>query len=291
MKRYLLLTFCIWCSFSSHVSAANMESVQTFLSQYAKSANENDQTGPALSRLYLQSFLTITPTALDDIQLNKLFRALDIVSFYTNDRDATTKLKSVAEELARRKELKPWQNLRVAEALASARLNDRLEEFAAKHPSRSDILSVPDADHIERALHTEKSQAIWTEKFRFPPGGFLIVVGDPRCHFTVSAAEEFGKDPELSKMLNTRSKWVIPQVRGLTMSLLTQWNSAHEPFRMSVVHLEKQWPEITDWATPTFYFYRDGVLVEQQIGWHGPRRLQDIVDGLKRVGLDVRNQN
>lgn len=46
-----------------------------------------------------------------------------------------------------------------------------------------------------------------------------------------------------------------------------------------------EWPMIDDWATPIFYFLRDGRLVAKVIGWPRGGRVAGLETAIRDVGL------
>jgi hypothetical protein len=64
-------------------------------------------------------------------------------------------------------------------------------------------------------------------------------------------------------------------------------NQQYAPIEMKYTYQESQWPEIEYWATPSFYFYfyMDGKLVKQVVGWPHEGRAKALQAGLKAIAL------
>jgi hypothetical protein len=78
---------------------------------------------------------------------------------------------------------------------------------------------------------------------------------------------------------------IKPVVGELYLEEMRETNDTYAPIRLQYTYSQKQWPEIEYWATPTFYFYQDGKLVNQMSGWPKKGREQALLSGLKAVGL------
>ena len=54
---------------------------------------------------------------------------------------------------------------------------------------------------------------------------------------------------------------------------------------MQYTYKESDWPEIDYWGTPTLYFYHDGELKQQLVGWPREGREKQLKEALRNVGL------
>ena len=80
--------------------------------------------------------------------------------------------------------------------------------------------------------------------------------------------------------------WIVPQSIIPNVKDIVRWNTEHPGLSMSIVFDRNQWGSIESWATPGFYFYRDGNLVSSVIGWESDSKVDALIrefDALNRV--------
>ena len=94
----------------------------------------------------------------------------------------------------------------------------------------------------------------------------VLVLTSARCGFSKAAEADIAGDRALDMAL-AEAVWGVPPSSGLADPAILQHNAArpHRPLR----HLadRREWPMLTVWATPTFYFVRDGEVVHVAEGW------------------------
>jgi hypothetical protein len=117
-------------------------------------------------------------------------------------------------------------------------------------------------------------------------GQHLVAVGHPTCHFTQNAVAAIEKDAELEALFGRYAIWVAPQDLKFSADLYREWNKIHPLATLSLVDVRANWPaDIDDWSTPTFYFFSDGKLVAEVVGWPKEGNRQKLLDGFRALSV------
>lgn len=121
--------------------------------------------------------------------------------------------------------------------------------------------------------------------FSFPPRGHVVIVSSPMCQFCRQLFKDLKQQPSLRKTLVANATWITPSdgYLYLPQTLVTQ--QLNPGIKMHYTHSQSQWPEITYWGTPTFYFYYDGQLQKQVLGWPRKGNVQALTTALQIIGL------
>ena len=80
---------------------------------------------------------------------------------------------------------------------------------------------------------------------------------------------------------------VVPPGRAFESELVGEWNAAHPGFLLSFLHAREDWPMFRSFATPTFYFFRDGQLVATVEGWPKEGRRDALIAAAQTAGIKV----
>lgn len=113
----------------------------------------------------------------------------------------------------------------------------------------------------------------------------MIAVGYPLCRYSARAAADISKDGRMWVLLQPHIKWLAPQSRNFDLDVLHEWNRKNPHAELSMVYKESEWPEIPGWATPNFYFFKDGKLLARVEGWPQEGRKDEMVAAMAKVGL------
>jgi len=75
---------------------------------------------------------------------------------------------------------------------------------------------------------------------------------------------------------------------------IAEWNrnlpKVHYHFPVNI----SDWPEISYWGTPSFYFFKDGALIRKVVGWRrDEEEAQDIKlrAGFKAIGITLPSES
>jgi hypothetical protein len=239
---------------------------------------------------YRERFGTLSAAELDalpDASLDLLFRAAEIPVGYTLDPYYAEQMSAAYERLAARSRVEPRHRRSMFEAWVMVR------RFAA---ARRIADAAPDAGHLPLLQATpvpSGTAALWApgegaDTLIRRPADLtqprIVVVSHPLCGFSQNAARQIAADPELGPRFAKQSLWLLPQTAALDVDQVRAWQNAHAPYRMAYVDLQRDWPGMDEWGTPTFYFFKDGRVVHKVVGWPADGRKTDLLEGLARIG-------
>ena len=89
------------------------------------------------------------------------------------------------------------------------------------------------------------------------------------CGPSLRALLAIGNDPDLRRRLASITQWLVPPEGMLDFAAWQRWNREHPDARLLAVHRAGEWPWIESWATPQFYFLRQGKAIEVNVGLIG----------------------
>jgi hypothetical protein len=113
----------------------------------------------------------------------------------------------------------------------------------------------------------------------------VVIVSHPLCHFSRAAAHDIQTDPVLRETLEGHATWLAPQDTHINFNAVQQWNQQHPEQEVTLTFRREEWPMIDSWATPTFYFLKNGVAVAKVAGWPRQGRRSELLAGLRQIGL------
>lgn len=118
------------------------------------------------------------------------------------------------------------------------------------------------------------------------PRDGILVVAQTQCHFTENAAREIAASPAYATLFRDHSAWLAPAEQTLDADALRRWDREYPAARLVVAARNSDFPEIRNWATPAFLFYRHGRLVAVSSGWRPGGGLADLAEGMRAIGID-----
>jgi len=232
-------------------------------------------------------FSTDALSRTTDGDLDLLFRAAFTAAFYSFDPKYVTTQVRIEEVLEKRGKATQQHLEDTYGSLVQVRRLEEAREFQAKHakalpplpPMRADAAMhhsrwVIGADHqtlIQAPLDTH--------------GTTIVVMAHPLCHFTRNAVESMSQDPELRRLFAQHATLVVPPERDFNVALVSEWNAQHPEFAMSFLDRRDEWSMFPAFATPTFYFIRDGKVVRTVEGWPREGKKAEILSAAKEIGL------
>lgn len=119
-------------------------------------------------------------------------------------------------------------------------------------------------------------------------GAHVVIVSHPQCHFSQFARDGINRDKALKKALAGHGLWLAPPATPLADAALGAWTREVGRAPVYVAERYSDWPEIDYWGTPSFYFYKDGVLTARMIGWRREEeteRLKNLRRHMIEIGL------
>jgi hypothetical protein len=229
---------------------------------------------------------------LDNEDVSDLFHASYLVAFYTFRASAAHEMRTALDELGRRHLASRKLRQQMLDVYVSSRLFNQARRFSA-HKQNVDLRPPPTFEdrssqtNRRRTLMRVSGDARTLTRFDFvePSSPYVVVVSSPWCHFSQAAVAEISKDSKLLSVMSGYSTWILPQSIIPDFSGVSDWNAVHSHLLMHLVYAEDEWPEISTWATPGFYFYENGRIVDSVLGWPSAKQLDAVRAGLEKIGL------
>ncbi|NHZ35862.1 hypothetical protein [Massilia rubra] len=288
--RYLFLFLIAWTTGFGGAQANPIPSAFDRFAQVERAAVRSGVSSTASGRTIADAYLRLLPEryrrkllgSRNRKSLQQLFNAADIAEFYTGDPRFANHMRDAFDALARIGEHKNSDSQKMYEAYISTEQFSQAASFIQKYPSSHlamppTVLGETVRKSGEKLWHVDFDTAeIRQVPFVFPKGLFVIVLSATRCHFTHNAVSDIEADPELQQLLAGRTLWLSRVDRGFDLSQIQSWNQQHPAFTMSLASDLSSWKQIAFWETPTFYFFKDGVLVDRMSGWPTKGRKQEL---------------
>lgn len=255
---------------------------------------------PAFERSYAQWFAplqnqrSLERIADDDIAM--LYEAAETATFYSN---ANKYLRDMALDLGLlqdRNKATIKYNGQMFRTLVRMRLFPQARAFHILHPKMR-VKAIPavhddvdDTIHGPTVLKVNPDQAILTRQpAKLDRNAQIVVVTHPLCHFAQHGMHDLSHDPQLLRVLKQHAIWLAPQDGRLYFKAFQQWNREHPDEQIVMAWKASEWPKInksiTSWATPTFYFFKDGRLVTKVVGWPKQGNLKALTAAARKIGL------
>lgn len=251
---YLESTAALNISNSDQYASYEYQEYRRLLSHY-----QNVNTLQHLRNADLQILFNITPTVsslnVENIQLRR-----DVVlEFHELEHRHIATQSNVQEMYISYIEARMFQDAR---------------RFAGQHP-KADLSPVPGFKQAralpagvptELVVSTTKREMV-RQPVYLDRGARIVVVATPECHFARHGLLAINADFQLKSVFGKYAVWLAPGYYGLDFDTYQKWNRQHPEEQIGIAYRRSEWPMITYWALPTFYFFKNGKLVEQLIGW------------------------
>lgn len=173
------------------------------------------------------------------------------VASYETARDCLGPRPELAEHLARR--------------LFASRRFDDLDEirdwhelFSARIPR---VVLDSAGDESGRAVLLPR-ESDWLVTRVAPPRNGIVVLFHPLCSPSGRALKALEAEVPLGDAF-----FLAPAAPSFALAPWAQWQTSYPQWRPQIAHRESDWPELADWATPSFIFLRDGKAVHTIVGW------------------------
>lgn len=269
----------------------------TQLEQSSREVASDAQRALAIGTLYAELFpaATFGEGALkrhSDDDLRYLFRSAGRASLYTADPQVVHDMRRAFAEMQRRNIAKKFDFQQLYGALIGARLLAEAVDFYREfHAMDLDALpAFRDAPGIKAGEPSEwiVSQAepeLLRQSFTFDASAQVLVVSHPSCHFCQNAVRDIFADPQLGAVFAEHAHWLAPPEPRLAVERFQRWNRDHPKAPVAIAYKQSEWPMLGAWATPTFYFFRNGSLIAKVVGWPAEGRRDALRNALRQIGL------
>ncbi|MBU2704746.1 hypothetical protein KCM76_02065 [Zooshikella marina] len=227
--------------------------------------------------------------SLNNKALDSLFRSMISIVFYTENKNHVDYMRSVFDEKLKRGD----RNKDAIERMHSAYISVRQFEQARQLEYTFSDIGLPITPSIELLETHERTllrladngKKLVQETFSFPKGGYVVVISSPMCGFSRRFMEWLRQQPSLFNIFAKHSIWITPVDGYFNIEEMLKSNRRNKPIHIKYTYSSTDWPEITYWGTPTLYFYNNGELKKQIIGWPKEGRGQEVLTGLKEISL------
>lgn len=235
----------------------------------------------------------LSETADRDLEL--LFRAASLVTFYAGT-ETMPAMEAVLSELEAREQATSRHHVTMYDIYVRERFFDRAAALRAAHPSASMQplpVVIDDVQDWSEGLPSElvvgRDDATLTrQRVVLGDEAGVIVVFHPGCHFSANAFAAIETDPALRQLILPHAKWLAPARDALHFDTLQEWNHEHPAAPVSIAYRAEEWPMIDSWATPTFYFMKQGVVVTRVAGWPQEGNRPALLQAARTAGLQTR---
>jgi hypothetical protein len=227
-----------------------------------------------------------TVSRAEERDLRAHLKALALMGTYRQGQVGAGEAFQLFQALEEARAVLPSDAARVQTMLIAAR---RFEDAAALAKRYPNLSAVPEF----RRLTVPADRSLWAVEegprlVQQPPkditGTQLIVIASPICSPTIRLATAALEDEELHRILS-RATWLVPAFGSVLAEPVLDWNQRFDWAPLALVHDEAEWPEIRTWWTPTFYFVKDGQVLETVSGWIPEKSRPELMSAAERVGL------
>lgn len=224
-----------------------------------------------------------------DHQLEQLFQAASRVVFYAHEPAHAALLQRAAQALDARSKLTDEHRHDLYRAWVVTRNFDAANALARSHPD-PELQVLPSIPAVEdpgpgRVVvwdPAEGAQALSARIVDRDAPARVVVLSHPRCGFSRRAIAAIEADPALSARLRD-ALWLAPPNGSLDLHDIQAWNRQHPDARLRYAVAMRDWPQFDSWATPVFYFMREGRVVATVTGWPKEGRARELHQAFARM--------
>lgn len=262
----------------------------------AEKLSTSQQRAIAVAKSYEHYIAPITVEnikRLSTADLHLLLQAARAKVAYLQAEDGAQFARAIGTELAARNELKSSEANDITQFLVITRQLSLARSWSHSSGSTFNIPSVRDfhsSDIHSEWLLAQQHGEIFHKDFEFPSGPYVIIVSHPLCHFSENAVEAIKNDTDISNALHGRVKWLVPQQLNFYVDEFRRWNTENPDQQLSLAYRNNEWPEVSSWATPTFYFFTSGKLVSSFAGWPAKGNREELLAHMRGVNMISSNQ-
>ena len=229
---------------------------------------------------------------LESADLESWLRAASLTVYDTVDPRFVDAMSRLLRELEHRGAASDADYKRMFEAYVHTRMLDEAEALASQHPHldvevlpkvRDAGAQVPGRPTVWAVGSSERE--LQRQSIDLHQPAQVVMVSHPSCHFSQDAMRALGTDSVLGPALAAHTLRLAPQDVRIDFDTLQQWNREHENQPIVLTVRRDEWSMIDSWSTPTFYFLKDGALVAKVEGWPPGGRRDEVLAGLRQVGL------
>ena len=227
---------------------------------------------------------------LDSYDLALLYRAMLRVLQTDVVPNAADQTRQVLAVLRKHDGATPNRVAELFDTLVSVRQFDLADQLARDYPE-SGVSKAPlrafaggtDAGLNAMLQVSADGQSLSRDTLDLSRGLHIVVVAG--CHFAKDAATAISADPALNRLFHDHGVWLAPASEAI--SDVAEWNRQLPSQPIQIAWRERDWPQIPSWNMPTFYIFRDGLLVAQWSGWPSDGGRESVLAHLKVAGVTL----
>jgi len=222
----------------------------------------------------------------EERDLRAHLKAVALMGTYRRVQVGADEALQLLQALEEKRAALPSDAARAQTMLITARRFEDAAGLANRFPNLGEVPGV-------RRLTTPADRSLWTVEegprlVQLPPkdmsGTRLIVIASPVCAPTIRLATAAHEDEELHGLLASAT-WLVPAFGSVLAEPILEWNERFNWAPLALVHDEAEWPEISTWWTPTFYFVKNGQVEETVSGWVPEKSRAELMSAAERVGF------
>lgn len=275
------------------------ESLSDFSAISSDRAMNAKQKVKAIAELYSERISPIRedPSKLSNSDLHAAFTISSMAYFYSQAANEGQKLiylndlKVYSIELDKRKAL---TNIEVGELylnLVAGRQFEDAKELVQLHPDNK-LPELPLID-IARDFNASKpglysltgeKNGLMLHNVNVNSRYFILVVA--QCHVAKDAASAILGDKTLSDAFKKgNAVWLSSAGERLDIDELKEWSESFPTQPITIAYDNIAWMGVDFSFSPTFYFYRDGVVIGKQMGWSPRTGKAKLIELLRLQGV------
>lgn len=238
---------------------------------------------------------SVSLDAVSDSDLHLLFRAATIAMDRTKDPKYFDAMDRQLAELQARELASRFDYRLMHGALVLVRDFERADALAQTHPAMEFAATPPIVERVPAGHSGSTEWAVSPDQYQLvhqavdlDVSATVVVIASLDCGFSRGAMEAIESDPVLGPLFAEHAHWLAPQAHRLDVERLQQWNREHPSIEMTLAVDAREWPAIDEWwATPNFYFFKDGELKAKVTGWplDGAGQRDEVIAALDEIGL------
>lgn len=231
--------------------------------------------------------------SLTSADVAELFNVAYDTEFLTDDPMYLRDMQLDLGALEHRNRASSGEYLEMYDAFMGARMFSQAREIRDTHPSYA-MPPVPrfddrsgEGNNGPTVLDVSSDGNVITRlDYKVSVPALVVIVVSPECHFSQFGLHDIEADSRIGPVFAKHALWLVPPDNASTpIASVVTWNKLHPRERMKLAYRYAEWPMIDRWELPTFYFFKNGKLVSQVIGWPRGGRKPAVMAALTRIGL------
>ena len=262
--------------------AASRHGSHTRLQRHANEAYE---------RLFRSHLTRGNLNDLSSADLDLIHRAAEMAGTYAPEERYARDMAAILDELSRRGAATNAHTTATYRMLVAVRDLAGARRVAAKYPAGEfEVLPAVRADREPARgpsvwLLGDDPNEVVRRRMDIEAGPRIVVVSHPLCHFSRNAVSAIASDDVLGPLFRSHATWIAPQSGTLNLPVLRRWNGEHRDFAVALVVRQAEWTFVDYWNTPTFYFLKDGAVVQKVIGWPKKGHREELLSAARKAGM------